>query len=103
MFSVRTFLALIVTTIVTVSYLAANTAYAGEKAPVVASSQQVNINTADAQTLSANLKGIGLKKAEAIVKYRETYGAFHDAEELTEVKGIGPSILKKNEGLVVVK
>jgi competence protein ComEA len=30
----------------------------------------VNVNTADAKTISDALTGIGLKKAEAIVKYR---------------------------------
>ena len=30
----------------------------------------VNVNTADAKTISDALSGIGLKKAEAIVKYR---------------------------------
>lgn len=103
MFSLRTFLALIVTSILTVSFLASSTTYAEEKPPVVGSSQQVNINTADAATLAAKLKGVGLKKAQTIIEYRETYGPFHDAEELTEVKGIGPSILKKNAGLVVVE
>lgn len=32
----------------------------------------VNINTADAQSLSKNIKGVGLKKAQAIIAYRET-------------------------------
>ena len=30
----------------------------------------VNVNTADAETISAELKGIGLAKAQAIVDYR---------------------------------
>ena len=35
---------------------------------------QVNINTADADTLSTELSGIGQSKAEAIVAYREQHG-----------------------------
>ena len=36
----------------------------------------VNVNTADAKTISDALSGIGLKKAEAIVKYRTEKGLF---------------------------
>jgi len=42
----------------------------------------VNINTADVQTLSAALKGVGVSKAKAIIAYRESYGAFKAVEEL---------------------
>src|SRR6056297_2542752 len=38
--------------------------------------QRVNINTADATILSERLTGIGRARAEAIVRYRETYGPF---------------------------
>ena len=55
---------------------------------------QVNINSADAETL-ASLNGIGKAKAEAIVKYRETNGPFKSVEELAEVKGIGDKMLEK--------
>ncbi len=55
----------------------------------------VNINTADAKTIGEALSGIGLKKAEAIVKYREEKGAFKTVDDLTNVKGIGPKIVEK--------
>jgi competence protein ComEA len=57
----------------------------------------VNINTADAKTISDALSGIGMKKAEAIVKYRTEKGLFKTAEELTNVKGIGEKTLAKNK------
>ncbi len=57
----------------------------------------VNINTANAEQLS-HLKGIGPKKAEAIVKYREEHGAFKSIDDLTKVKGIGPKFVEKNKG-----
>ena len=63
----------------------------------------VNINTADAQSLAAGLKGIGPSKAEEIVKYRETYGAFASVEELTEVKGVGKSTLEKNRNVLTLE
>ncbi|MDP3877656.1 MAG: helix-hairpin-helix domain-containing protein [Methylobacter sp.] len=55
----------------------------------------VNINTADAKTIGEALSGIGLKKAEAIVKYREEKGAFKNAEDLANVAGIGEKTVEK--------
>lgn len=57
---------------------------------------QININSADAEELAQSLSGIGRKKAEAIVNYREQFGFFTDAEQLLEVPGIGPSFLERN-------
>ncbi len=56
----------------------------------------VNINTADAATLSRELKGVGAKRAQAIVAYRKAHGPFKSADELALVKGIGPSAINKN-------
>ena len=63
----------------------------------------VNINTADAQALSKNIKGIGLKKAEAIVAYREKFGKFKSVADLTRVKGIGNKLIEKNKDLLIVE
>ena len=63
----------------------------------------VNINTADAQALSKNIKGIGLKKAQAIVAYREANGEFKKIEDLKKVKGIGNKLLEKNIGTIIVE
>lgn len=57
---------------------------------------QVNINTADAETISAELNGIGLSKAKAIVEYRTKHGPFRSAEDVTLVKGIGERTLERN-------
>lgn len=56
----------------------------------------VNINTADAETLTRELKGVGAAKAKAIIEYREAHGPFSSVDELLEVKGIGTSILDGN-------
>jgi competence protein ComEA len=56
----------------------------------------VNINTADAATLARELTGIGLKRAQDIVAYRQKHGPFRSADELALVKGIGPSTIAKN-------
>lgn len=54
----------------------------------------LNINTASVEQLSS-LPGIGTKKAEAIIAYRELNGNFVSTEELVNVKGIGPKMLAK--------
>jgi len=56
----------------------------------------VNINTADAQIIANSLNGIGEKKAEAIIAYREKNGDFKTIESLTEVAGIGDKTVEKN-------
>lgn len=73
-------------------------------APVATSAAaRVNINTADAQTLAANLKGVGETRATEIVRYRETYGPFASADELMEVKGIGQSTLDMNRDVITLE
>ncbi|WP_020562419.1 ComEA family DNA-binding protein [Methylosarcina fibrata] len=63
----------------------------------------VNINNADAKTISDSLSGIGLKKAEAIVKYRTEKGAFNRVEDLANVTGIGEKTVEKNKKDILLK
>jgi len=63
-------------------------------APVVV--DKVDINTADVETLSRWLAGVGQAKAEAIVAYRERHGRFQSVDDLMVVKGIGKSVLAQN-------
>jgi competence protein ComEA len=65
-------------------------------ASTLATAGPVNINTADAATLSRELKGVGAKRAQAIVDYRKAHGPFKSADELALVKGIGPTAINKN-------
>ena len=53
-----------------------------------ASSDLVNINTADAERLET-LKGIGPALAQRIIEYREQNGAFKSVDEIKNVRGIG--------------
>lgn len=62
----------------------------------------VNINTADVDELM-QLEEIGEKKAQAIIEYREKNGKFRTVEELTNVSGIGKSILNKNINRISVQ
>lgn len=77
--------------------------------PVTAAAQQqavsamVNINTADAATLADKLNGIGMKKAQAIVSFREQNGAFKSVDDLVNVPGIGQATLEKNRSLIDIK
>ena len=64
------------------------------------SAQSVNINQADAATLARGLSGIGEKKAQAIIEYRNTHGAFATIEALDQVKGIGPATIEKNRSRI---
>ncbi|HGM5491575.1 TPA: ComEA family DNA-binding protein [Serratia fonticola] len=57
---------------------------------------KVSINQADAESLASTLNGVGLKKAEAIVRYREQNGPFSEIDQLQEVPGIGPSLVERN-------
>ncbi|MDP1603907.1 MAG: helix-hairpin-helix domain-containing protein [Legionella sp.] len=66
--------------------------------PLVASQSakpvhQINLNTADAKMLSKSMKGIGIKRAQAIVKYRETHGAFKSINDLSQVPGLGKNFV----------
>ena len=66
--------------------------------PAWALAGPVNINTADAETISAELKGVGLSKAEAIVDYRSKHGPFKSPDDLSLVKGIGERTVEINRG-----
>ncbi len=71
--------------------------------PLSAIAGPVNINTADAETISQELKGIGLSKAKAIVEYRDQHGPFESAAELMEVKGIGVRTVEMNNGDILTR
>lgn len=55
----------------------------------------IQLNSANMEQLQ-QLKGVGAKKAQAILDYRLQHGPFKRVEELKNVKGIGESTLQKN-------
>ena len=75
---------------------------AGLLLPWFAYAGPVNINTADAETIAAELKGVGLSKARAIVEYREKHGSFRNPGDLSLVKGIGERTVELNKGDIQV-
>ena len=54
----------------------------------------VNINTATKEEL-VSLKGIGEKRAQAIIDYRKKNGDFKNVDDLEKVEGIGPGTMKQ--------
>jgi competence protein ComEA len=70
--------------------------------PVLALAGPVNVNTADAETISESLQGVGLSKARAIVEYRQKHGPFKTADDLSLVKGIGERTVELNRGNILV-
>ena len=49
-----------------------------------------------AEELARAMNGVGLKKAQAIVSYREEYGPFKTVEDLKQVPGMGNSLVERN-------
>lgn len=64
--------------------------------PKPAPAKTINLNTADAATLATAVKGIGLKRAQSIVKYREANHGFKSIDELGDVPGIGKNFVVKH-------
>lgn len=62
----------------------------------------VNINTADAQQLANGLTGVGLKRAQDIIKLRDELGQFTDINQLMQVKGIGARVIELNKERIVL-
>ena len=56
----------------------------------------VDLNSADAATLSRELSGIGEARARAIVEHRQRHGPFRSEDELALIRGIGPKTIERN-------
>lgn len=65
--------------------------------------EPVNINSADAKALANAIDGVGMKRAEAIVDYRNQYGAFKSVDDLEKVRGISTKTINKNRENLLVK
>ena len=64
--------------------------------------EPVNINTADKETLMSGIKGVGEKRAEAIIAWREQNGQFKTVDDLASVAGIGAAIVEENRANLTV-
>jgi len=57
---------------------------------------KIDLNNADLSSLIGSVKGVGKKRAEAIIAYRESHHGFKSIEELAEVKGLGQHFVTVN-------
>uniref|UniRef100_K1Q3J4 F-box/WD repeat-containing protein 7 n=1 Tax=Magallana gigas TaxID=29159 RepID=K1Q3J4_MAGGI len=63
-------------------------------------SKKVDINTATLQDF-AQLCGIGVRKAQAIIKYRKAVGGFTTISDLSDVPGLGYGIIEQSRNCLV--
>jgi len=69
---------------------------------LLTAAQTVNINTADKETLMT-VKGVGEKRAEAIIAFREQNGPFKSVDDLVLVQGVGQTIVDSNRDQLSTK
>ena len=75
---------------------------AGETRNEATKEGKVNINTATVEELKT-LKGVGEKKAEAIIEYRKKNGSFQTKEDLMKVRGIGKKLFESFQERIVTQ
>lgn len=63
------------------------------KTPLV---NKIDLNHADLSSLTGSFKGIGKKRAAAIIAYREAHKGFKSLEEFAEIKGFGQRFVENN-------
>ena len=56
----------------------------------------IDVNTASAEALAEAIDGVGLKRAQAIVEFREQHGAFASVDDLAQVRGVSAGIVERN-------
>lgn len=74
---------------------------ADDDAAKTSASDKINLNTADAEALDT-LPGIGPVKAERIIEYRQTNGAFEVIEDIMNVDGIGRKTFENLKDYITV-
>ena len=79
--------------------LQAKSRHQHQKAPVVRHTKaemQIDLNEASVTRLTHAFKGLGQKRAEAIVAWRKAYHGFKNIDDLAKVKGFGPAFMKRH-------
>ncbi len=99
----KLFSSILITLLFTLSFSQSLMAKTATVKPGIEQMASVNLNKAGAKEIAKSLKGIGMKKAKAIVEYREKHGDFKAVEELASVKGIGVATIAKNFDRILLK
>jgi competence protein ComEA len=92
--SVKPVQGIILSLLLIFSYVAPAGLWAADSQPEAQAT--ININTADAELIAETVKGVGIRKANAIVAYRQKHGDFVSVDELVKVKGIAEKTIDKN-------
>ena len=71
-------------------------------AGAVFAAEPIDINIADAAALAQAIKGVGLKKAQAIVAYRTEHGPFMSIDDLSRISGIGEKTVNDSKENITV-
>lgn len=58
--------------------------------------KKINLNTVSTDQLVHTIRGIGPKRAQAIIAYREKHGRFKSITQIAEVKGIGQAFVAQH-------
>jgi len=61
----------------------------------------VDMNAADAAQLDALLDGVGAKKAQLLVEWRQAHGPFRSVDDVAKVKGFGVALAQRNKDKMV--
>ena len=84
-----------------ITFASSSAATATTKTTANQSVEKVNINTANLTTFET-IKGLGEKKSQAIINYRNENGSFKTVNDLTKVQGISDKLLAKIEGQLTI-
>lgn len=69
---------------------------ASEKAHRSQNVDRIELNTVNERTLSTAFKGIGKRRAAAIIAYRTKHGAFASIGELANVQSVGKAFVNQH-------
>jgi competence protein ComEA len=58
---------------------------------------KIDLNLASVQQITHSMKGLGVRRATAIVTYRQQHQGFHRLQELNQVPGLGKNFFEHHQ------